>query len=59
MDCLRRPRAAKWIGFEGYKDTGIKLNGWLIDKGQLIVVREDLLHLKSTGFSSLRKYNTL
>ena len=41
LDCLRRPRAARWIEFEKYKDTGINLNGWLIDKGQWIVVRED------------------
>ena len=39
-----------WIGFEVYKDTGIKLNGWLIDKGQWIVVREALLLIKSNGF---------
>ena len=39
-----------WIGFEGYKETGRKLNGWLIYKGQWIAVREDLLILKSTDF---------
>ena len=50
LDFRRRPRAAIWIGFERYKDTGRKMNGWLIDKGQWIVVREDLLLLKSTGF---------
>ena len=42
-----------WIWFEGYKYKGINLNGWLIDKGQWIVVREALLHLNLTGF---RKY---
>ena len=35
-----------WTGFEGYMDTWRKLNGWLIDKGQWIVVREALLLLK-------------
>ena len=40
LDCLRMPIAARWIGFEGYKDTGVKLNGWLIDKGKWIVVIE-------------------
>ena len=44
------PRADRWIGFEGYKDTGRKLNGWLIDMVQWIVVREDLLLFKLTGF---------
>ena len=34
-----------WIWFEGYKDTGRKLNGWLINKGQWIFVREALLHI--------------
>ena len=46
LDCLRRPRAARWIEFEGYKDAGRKLDGWSIDKVPWIVVREDLLHLK-------------
>ena len=59
LDCLRSSRAAKWIGFERYKDTGRKMNGGLIDKGQWIVVRGDLPHLKSTGFSNLSKYSTL
>ena len=45
-----RPREARWIEFEGYKDTVIKLNGWFIDKGEWIVVREALLHHNSTGF---------
>ena len=48
-----------WIGFEVYKDTGIKLNGWLIDKGQWIVVRGDLFLLKLTGFNNLWKYTTV
>ena len=38
---LMRSRVDMWIGFEGYKDTVIKLNGWLIDKGHWIVVIED------------------
>ena len=50
MDCLRRPRAARWIGFEEYKDTVRKLNGWLIDKGKWIVVGGALLPIKLTGF---------
>ena len=50
LDFLRRPRAARWVGFEGYNETERKLNVWLIDKGQWIVVREALLLLKSTGF---------
>ena len=50
LECLGRPRAARWIGFEGYRDTGRKMNGWLIDNGQWIVVREASLLLKSTGF---------
>ena len=47
-------RADMWIGFEGYKDTGRKLNFWLIDKGQWVVVRE-ALRLDS---DTLRKYTT-
>ena len=39
-----------WVGFEGYKDTGIKLNGWFIYKDHLIVFREALLHLNLTVF---------
>ena len=54
-----RPRAAMWIGFARYRDTGRKLNGWLIDKGQWIVVREALLHLNSTGFRNLRQSTTV
>ena len=34
LDCLRRTMADRWIEFEGYKDTGRKLNVWLIDKVQ-------------------------
>ena len=59
LDCLRRPRAARWIEFEGYNDTGTKLNGWLIDKGQWIIVRENLLNLNSTGFRNLSQYTTV
>ena len=59
LDFLRRPRAARWIEFEGYKDTGRKINGWLIDKDQWIVVREALLNIKLTGFSNLRQYTTV
>ena len=50
LDFLRRPIAARWIGFGVYRDTGITLNRWLIYKGQWIIVREDLLLLKSNGF---------
>ena len=50
LDFLGRPRAARWIGFEGYKDTGRKLNGLLIYKGQWIFVIEAILLLKLTGF---------
>ena len=50
LDCIRRPIATRWIGIEGYKDTGRKLNGRLIDKGQWVVVREALLFINSTGF---------
>ena len=50
LDCLRRPRLSRLVGFEGYKDTGIKLNGWYIDKVQWIVVIEALLHIKPAGF---------
>ena len=53
------PRASRWIDLEGYKDTGIKPNGWLIDKGQWIVVRDALIYLKSTGFINLSKYTTV
>ena len=35
--------------FEGYKDTVRKLNGWLIDKGQWIVMMEALILFKLTG----------
>ena len=38
LDFLRRPILARWIEFEGYKDTGRKINGWLIDKGQWIIM---------------------
>ena len=48
-----------WTEFEGYKGTGRKLNGWLINKGQRIFAREDLIHLKSTGFINLRQYTTV
>ena len=41
---------ARWTGFEGYRDKVRKLNGWLIDKFQWIVVREALLLLNPTGF---------
>ena len=44
-----------WTEFEGYKDTGRKMNGGLIDKGQWIVLREALLHLKSTVFINIRQ----
>ena len=50
---------ARWTEFEGYKDTRRKLNGWLIDKGQWIFVREALLRLKFTGFINIRKYTTV
>ena len=50
---------ARWIGFERYKDTGRRMNGWVIDKSQWIVVRETLLHLNVTGFINLRKYTTV
>ena len=53
------PRAARWTEFEVYKDTGRKLNGWLIDKVKWIFVREALLHLKSTGFRNIRQYTTV
>ena len=43
---IRMPGAARWVAFEGYTDTGRKLKGWLIDKGQWIVVREASLLLK-------------
>ena len=59
LDFLRSTRAARWIGFERYKDTGIKLNGLEIDKDQWIFVREALLHLNSTGFIHLRKYTNV
>ena len=45
-----KPRAARWIRFEGYKDIGRKLNGWSIYKVQWIVVRENLLHIKPASF---------
>ena len=50
LDFLNRPRVARWIGIEVYKDTGRKLNGMLIDKGPCIVVIEALLLINSTGF---------
>ena len=50
FDCLSRTREARWIGFDGYKYTGIKLNFWFIDKVQWIVLVETLLLLNSTVF---------
>ena len=44
------PRSDRWIGIEGYKDTGRKLNIRLIYKGQCIVVIEDLILLNYNGF---------
>ena len=48
-----------WIGFEGYKDTERKLNGWVIHKGKLIFFKEDLLHLNLTGFSNVSYYTSV
>ena len=39
-----------WIGFEGYKDTGKKMTGWLINKGQWVFVIDYLLIINLTGF---------
>ena len=50
LDCLRRPISDRLIGFDEYKDTVRKMNSWSIDKGQSIVLREDLLFLKYIGF---------
>ena len=47
---LGRPRAARWIVFDGYKYTEIKRKVWSIVMVQWIVVREDLIILKYTGF---------
>ena len=59
LDFLRKLILSRWIEFEGYNDTGTKLNGWLIDKGQWIIVRENLLNLNSTGFRNLSQYTTV
>ena len=48
-----------WTEFEGYNDTERKLNVWLIDKGQCIVVRDDLFHIKSTGFRNICQSTTV
>ena len=50
---------SRWIEFEGYKDKGTILKGWLIDKGKWIVVGEALLHLKPTGLINQRQSTTL
>ena len=59
LDCLRRSREARWIGFEGYKDTGRKINCCLIGKCQWVVVRGALLHIILTGFINLRQETTV
>ena len=51
-------RATRWNEFEGYKDTGRKLNGGLIDKGHWIVAREALFHIKLTEVINIRQYTT-
>ena len=47
---LSRSRAARWVGFEGYNDTGRKLNGWFIGKSQWTVIIEALPLLNSDYF---------
>ena len=38
------------LGLSDIRTQEEKLNDWYIDKGQWIVLREALLHIKPTGF---------